>query len=72
MIGFISESAVDAFAHRQHRLREELYLARRQQREQGPSAALTAEIERIEATMQGIEREARKLGVRVPSRYNVL
>ncbi len=72
MIGFISETAVDAFAHRQHRLREERDLARRRQREEGPSPALTAEIQRIEATMEGIKREARALGVRVPSRYNVL
>ena len=44
----------------------------RQQREQGPSPALTAEIQRIEATMEGLKREARALGLRVPSRYNVL
>ena len=66
MIGFISEGALLAFAHRRQRLAEEIASARRRTRERPDDLAAHNELDRLTETMISLNREAAAAGIRIP------
>lgn len=69
MIGFVSEGALFAFAHRRQRLAEEIAAARRRIRERPDDLDAHQELAVLLASQEALHREAALGGIRIPSKY---